>query len=140
MLQALMRMLETVPSETMAKRLLELEEERRDLDAQMKVEESGQLILDRSVVVYWLNRFKDGDVDDEKFRAELLDLLVNSVTVWDDPDGFHITTVFNLVEGNRHTFTVDKSFGFGTQMTTNACIFEIDLRNRIFMCTRKHLL
>jgi len=63
--------------------------------------------LEREHIIWWLSKFLEGDIQDEEFRRQLIDLLVNSVTVWDELDGwFKITTVYNLVDQNTQTFRV----------------------------------
>jgi len=46
----------------------------------------------------------------------MIDLIVNSVTVWDEPDGFRITTAYNLTSCKNKTYRVSpssgKEFGF----------------------------
>lgn len=51
----------------------------------------------------WLSQFLSGDIEDEDFRRHLIDTLINSVTVWDEPDGgYKITTVYNLKGTLKH--------------------------------------
>ena len=44
----------------------------------------------------------------------IIDLIVNSVTVWDEPDGFRITTAYNLTSCKNKTFRVNKDSGSGS--------------------------
>ena len=67
-------------------------------------------------------QFKDGDIEDEDFRRHIIDLLVNSVTVWDEPDGYRITSAYNLTSAPTKTFKVDGAFsgeGFGFEGSTS---------------------
>lgn len=42
----------------------------------------------------------------------MIDLIVNSVTVWDETDGWYrITTVYNIVDNNTKTFCVKADGG-----------------------------
>lgn len=92
-------------SDTLISRLTELEKERKDLAHQIADEEKLIFRLDRDQVIYWLSQFKNGDIHDEKFKRQLIDLLINSVTVWDLPDGdFKITTAYNLTSCKSKTF------------------------------------
>lgn len=48
--------------------------------------------------------------------------MINSVTVWDEPDGFRITTAYNLTSCKSKTFRIapsgEKGFGFeGSEST-----------------------
>ena len=53
-------------------------------------------------------------IDNPDFQRHIIDLLINSVTVWDDPDGFRITTAYNLTSCKNKTFRVNKDSGFGS--------------------------
>ena len=92
----------------------------------MKEEEKLVYRVDRKQVVYWLRSFLIGDIQDEDFRRKLLDLLVNSVTVWDDPDGIRVTAAYNLTSKNPRTYRAEKipdnagsSFGLEVPRSTN---------------------
>lgn len=118
-----------VASDTLVSRLTELEKESKQLDILLKGEERYVFRIDRWQIVYWLERFKDGDIQDPDFRRQLIDLLVNSVTVWDEPDGFKITTAYNLTSTPNRTYRVPKSVDspnsvFGFEESTSARKFH----------------
>lgn len=46
-------------------------------------------------------------------KTHIIDLLVNSVTVWDEPDGYRITSAYNLTSAPTKTFKVDGAFPIG---------------------------
>lgn len=99
--------------ETLVKRMVELEKEKKLLEGELKNEEKGTLLLEKAEVIYWLNKFKDGDINDDDFRKILIDLFVNSVTVWDEPDGgFKVTIAYNLTSLQQKTYRLPKG---GTQ-------------------------
>lgn len=94
-----------VESDSLDTRLNELEKEKRDTQRRLADVESEYVVLDKDQVVWWLSKFCEGDIDDEDFRRHIIDLLVSSVTVWDEPDGWYkITAVYNLTAGNTKTF------------------------------------
>jgi len=76
-------------SETLAARLTDLEKRKRDVERRLVVAEDDYIILDKPLIVRWLSQFLNGDIEDEDFRRQIIDLLVNSVTVWDEPDGYY---------------------------------------------------
>lgn len=83
--------------ETLVKRMVELEKEKKTLEGELKRQEKGVVYLDKEQVIFWLEQFKNGNIEDEDFRRQLIDLFVNSVTVWDEPDDyFKITIAYNL--------------------------------------------
>ena len=96
-----------VASDRLAKRLTQLERDQRDLQRRLERERKNVVILEKPIVIHWLKQFSHGDIEEASFRRQLIDLLVNSVTVWDEPDGwFKITTVYNLLKNNRKTIKV----------------------------------
>lgn len=95
--------------ETLVKRMVELEKEKKLLEGELKEEEKGVLLLEKAQVIFWLNQFKDGDINDDDFRKILIDLFVNSVTVWDEPDDFYkITIAYNLTSLQQKTYRLPK--------------------------------
>ena len=108
-----------VASDTLMSRLTDLEKQKKNLDRQIADEEKGIFRLDRDQVIYWLSQFKDGDIEDESFKRQLIDLMVNSVTVWELPDGdFEITTAYNLTSCKSKTFKASERFGFEKSCST----------------------
>lgn len=98
-----------IASETLMNRLVQLEHEKKTLNKEIKAEEKFVYRIDRDQIVFWLSQFKYGNIEDEDFRRRLIDLLVNSVTVWDEPDGYKITTAYNLTSCKTKTFRVEKN-------------------------------
>lgn len=95
--------------ETLVKRMVELEKEKKALETELKKEENGVVYLDKVQVIYWLEQFKYGNLEDEDFRRLLIDLFVNSVTVWDEPDDFFkITIAYNLTSLQEKTYHLPK--------------------------------
>lgn len=51
------------------------------------------------MIIFWLTKFLDGDIDSPRFQKNLLSLLVNTVTVKDSTDGpedFDLAITYNL--------------------------------------------
>lgn len=94
-------------SDTLATRLTDLEKQKRDAERRLMVAEDDYIILDRDLIIRWLSQFLDGDIEDEEFRRQIIDLLVNSVTVWDEPDGYYkVTAVYNLTDERTKSFRI----------------------------------
>lgn len=92
--------------EVLVKRLKELEKEKRTIENQLKTEEKSVMYLDKAKIIYWLESFRSGDIYDETFAKRLIDLFVNSVTVWDEPDNvYKITIAYNLLN-NKKTYQI----------------------------------
>ena len=92
-------------SESLFKRLDELENQKKELNAALIDAEKDLVILEKEHVVWWLNKFAQGDLNDPHHRRLILEMLVNSVTLWDEPDGFKITFLFNLTSNPTKTIT-----------------------------------
>ena len=113
-----------IASDALMNRLVELEKEKKNLLRLLAEEEKYVCKIERNQIVYWLTEFKGGRIEDERYRRIIIDLMVNSVTVWDEPDGFRITTAYNLTSCKSKTFRIDpsseKGFGFeGSKSTSN---------------------
>lgn len=138
-----------IASDALMTRLTELEKEKKDLTSQVKEEEKYIYRIDRDQVIFWLSKFQNGDIEDEDFRRHIIDLLVNSVTVWDEPDGYKITTAYNLTSCKTKTFQcshgVDSppvtGFGFGELSSTIGRISEpYIVWGTVFVQTKRHSL
>lgn len=122
-----------IASDALMNRLVELEKEKKNLLRLLAEEEKYVCKIERSQIVYWLTEFKGGRIEDERYRRIIIDLMVNSVTVWDEPDGFRITTAYNLTSCQSKTFRIDpsseKGFGFeGAKSTISLAVILVKLR------------
>ena len=110
--------------DALVKRMVELEKEKKGLQGQLKKEEANLLTLDKEQVIFWLNKFKDGDIEDDEFCRMLIDLFVNSVTVWDeDDDDLKVTIAYNLTSLPTKTYRLGKD-GRLSDFTSNAPVWE----------------
>ncbi len=92
-------------SDAIVERINTLERQKKDLKIRIADEEKLIERLDREHVIWWLERFTEGDVNDIDYQRLIIYTLVNSVTVWDEPDGwFKITTIYNLKDNNAKTY------------------------------------
>lgn len=106
--------------DALVKRMVELEREKKDLSAQLKKEEELVVPLEKEQVIFWLEKFKDGDIEDEEFCRLLIDLFVNSVTAWDeDDDMLKVTIAYNLTSLPTKTYRLTKD-GTLSDFTGNA--------------------
>lgn len=104
----------------LVKRMGELEKEKKDLQAQAKKESEDIVELDKAQVIYWLEQFRDGSIEDEEFCRMLIDLFVNSVTVWDEDDNtYKVTVAYNLTSLPTKTYRLNKG-GTLSDFTSNA--------------------
>lgn len=89
---------------TTKERLETLETERRDLEEQITKEEAKKPLLTKERIMFWLDSFKRGDINDVEYQRRIIDTLVNSVYVYDDGgNGRKIVLTFNLSGDNTAT-------------------------------------
>ena len=103
----------TVP-ETLLKRMIELEKEKRMVESELDKEQRYvPKHIDKAHIIYWLESLKAGDIEDPAFQKQLIDLFVNSVTVYDSPTygTFTVTIAYNLTDIPAKTY---KNIGFET--------------------------
>lgn len=107
-------------SPSLSARLNELEESKQAARLRLAEAETDNIVLDKKHVIYFLQQFARGNINDEHFRRLVIDLLVNSVTVWDEPDGWYkITTIYNLKGDNTATFRVSDLGGNAPPLQCN---------------------
>lgn len=98
-----------IAPETLVNRLTELEKERVLTHKALADAEKNQVRLTVPQVEFWLTKFTSGDYDDETFRRQLVDMLINSVVIWDDDgddDHFKLTVAYNLDNKKSKTINV----------------------------------
>lgn len=104
----------------LVKRMGELEKEKKDLQVQAKKESEDIIELDKAQVIYWLEQFRGGNIEDKEFCRMLIDLFVNSVTVWDEDDNtYKVTVAYNLTSLPTKTYRLNKG-GTLSDFTSNA--------------------
>lgn len=98
-----------IATATTKDRLLELENRKEDLIKQIAVEGTKRPFLTKERIVYWLESFKCGNVDDIAFKRRVIDTLVNSVYVYDINGGKGRRFVFTWNLSENQTSTVNVS-------------------------------
>ena len=97
-----------IVSDSVTERISELEKDKKTAEARLVDAKRDTILLSRDLVIYWLTSFTIGDIKSETFRRKIIDTFINSVTVWDVPEGgYRITTMYNLSSENTRTVTVD---------------------------------
>jgi site-specific DNA recombinase len=78
-------------------RLEELETVKQSIEISIAQEEMKKPTLTKEQVVFWISRFKEGDVKDPVFRHRLIDCFVNSIYLYDD----RIVLTYNYKDGTK---------------------------------------
>ena len=106
-LKNLIAAIENGVSSSMTKdRLDELEQDKSNIKALIAREELKKPLLDENHIIYWLTRFKNGDITNEDYQRRVIDTLINSISVFDEPDGKRFVITFNLSSNNTATLSL----------------------------------
>ena len=76
-------------------RLDDLEEKKADLEIAIAREKIEKTPMEKDQIVFWISKFKDGDIDDPAYRQSLVDIFLNSVFLYDDK----LVLAFNWKDG-----------------------------------------
>jgi hypothetical protein len=91
-----------VANKSIADRLTELETYEKDVVTNIEYLKMKKPTLTKEQVMYWLELFKDGDIDDINYRKKLIGTLLHSVYVYDKDDGGkRIVLNFNTSNNNQ---------------------------------------
>lgn len=82
---------------TTKSRLLELEGERRRLEMVISVERAAQSEVDRDLIEFWLESFREGEVTSKKYQAKVIDMFIQAIYLYDD----ELKIVFNYCGKNK---------------------------------------
>jgi hypothetical protein len=89
-------------NKSVADRLTELENYEKDVLSNIEYLKMKKPTLTKEQVMYWLELFKDGDIEDENYREKLIGTLLHSVYVYDrDDGGRRIVLNFNTSNNNK---------------------------------------
>lgn len=92
-------------TDAMLNRMMSLESEARDYEKQLAVEQARAIHLTKDTVTKWLQKFRDGNRNDKEWQRRIIELLINSVTLYDEPDGKHkIVIAYNLTSASEETY------------------------------------
>lgn len=120
-------------TETTKSRLEELENDKRTLVSEIAGEELKKPLLTKDHIVYWLQSFRNGDIDNEDYRRRIVDTLVNSVYVYDTPDGGRkVTLTFNVSGQNTSTVEGSSIEGFTALNQSNLNPVEFFFTDHVF--------
>lgn len=89
---------------TTKERLLEIEEEISALEATISVTKAATKPIDRDRIIYTLEKYRHGDINDVTVQKRLIDTFIKAVYLWDDKiqiDYYHAgenSTVTTMIE------------------------------------------
>jgi len=91
-------------------RLLELEASKEDIEISIAREQIEKTPLSKEQIVYFISKFKDGNINDPDYRRAIVDIFVNSIFLYDDK----IVITFNWKDGTK-TVTLEELEAAETQ-------------------------
>lgn len=63
-----------------------------ELEKELSIEKLKNIELTENDIIFFLNRFKNGNIDDVKYRKALIDIFVKSIYLYEDK----VTIIFNV--------------------------------------------
>lgn len=137
----------SVAPDAIVERLAELEAQKKGLSTQLSDEERGVIPLTKESVVVYLKAVREKAVPLETQKAMLIEMLVNSVTVYDDEPGFlKLVYAYRLTQIPTRTYRVPipakvPCSDFRTQPAPlDANPNTITVVGMVFIQTRRHAL
>ena len=106
-------------SESLFQRLNELEEQKKQLQVQLEETSSEFVLIEKEFVTWWLNQFVNGDLQDPHFKKIVFEMLIDTVTVFDDPDGWYeLRITYNVTSLKHKKIKSSNSVGAGSPQKT----------------------
>ena len=93
---------EGIASKGVKERLMELEEYENDVLENLEYEKMKKPILTKEHIIYWLEQFRNGDIDDREYKRAIINNLIHSVYLYDlDGDRKRLVLNFNTSVNNQ---------------------------------------
>ena len=112
-------------TDSMKDRLQELENEKEYYE--IKLDEDAitkDIVLTKEQIAYFLTTLRNGYIENTDYKQKIIDTLVNSVYVYDDPDGGKkITLNINTSRNNSHTVKSSDFESFATPCKNTPCAY-----------------
>ncbi len=99
-------------------RMEELGRLKKELEEKIEREQAAKPILERSEIIYWLESFRNIDIEDEDDRRRVIEALLHSAYVYDDDNGGKtrkIVLTYNLTENNTSEHVGSDNEGEGVR-------------------------
>ena len=82
---------------TTKQRLEELESKKSEIEVKILQTELQQTVLTEEKIIFWINRFKGGDITDKSYQRAIIDIFVNAIYLYDDK----IVLTYNFKSDSR---------------------------------------
>lgn len=128
-LKNIMRAIEQgIFTDTTKERLQELEQERRELEGHIATEKAmlGET-PPKEQVQFWLESWRQGDVNDRKTAERMIDTFVKAVYLYDDDDGYHGKIICNYTGKNSSMELTLEDLDELAEIATPGCSYKLPL-------------
>lgn len=129
-------------SEAVVERIKALEEEQKSTELRLEDERLNDIAIDKYQVVYFLEKFAQGDIEDINFKRAMIDMLVHSVTVYDDPDGdkdtFKLVTAYNVMPSKTYSKAYSAKTLLSESMVYQKSIIRTPSEDWVYIRESKH--
>jgi len=88
---------EGIANASVKQRLDDLEGKKADIEIALAKEKIAKTLLTKEQIVFWIGKFKDGDIDDPAYRRAIVDIFVNSIFLYDDK----LVITYNWKDGTK---------------------------------------
>ena len=107
-------------TDTTKARMMELEEKRKDLQTSIRIESSLLQDIDPERLRFYIEDFRDRNLDNREYQRELLNTFVKAIYVYDD----RLKIVFNRGPGDSVEIPFEdiSAAGEGEDFGSNVCI------------------
>ena len=109
-----------VVPETLLNRMMELEQEKKSCQKELDYENQKKDVITKQDVLEFLTRIAQGNIKTEIAKKRIINLFVNSVTLYDEPDGgLKITTAYNVTDIPSKTYHIKSDTGKSSDLERN---------------------
>lgn len=106
-------------SDSLTARLNDLEVQKKDTEMRLIREQRVYPSLDREHIIFWLKEFFNGNIDDPEYQRHVIDMLVNAVFVYDEPDGTKLTITYNLSQETTSEIRLSDLNAIGSDLSNH---------------------
>ena len=129
--------------EQIATRIGVLSAEKKSALKRLKTAQNSTIPLQKETIVWWLSQFVSGSIDDPVFARLLIDLVVNSVIVYDAADGFDLDIIYNTTGKKQKSNAKHRKHLMSSYMTNSGSpltVYTNTLTDGVLIVRKKHSL
>lgn len=129
-------------ADAVVERIKQLEESKKSTVLRIEECKLNNVSITKEQVIYFLEKFVQGDIENINFRRMVIDMMIHSITLYDDFDGdgkhFKLVTAYNLQPDNLHTQKYSADVLLSHSMVYQNKIIRTPNDTWVLMVTTKH--